>query len=199
MDNLRFSVYEIGVLDEQFSGAMNIGRGETPVMTFTLTIWNVVKGEKPMKKVLLSIALLVLCFSACGGGGGQSDSKAVEGKADELADAIINEVFRQDGFDEGGRTHDKWPDNKFTQHVPKPEIGMTRMCVITGSMCVITMHDPDASFWSMASKKAYAAQLREAGYTLNDDSADDGSWFSAYNSDGVLAEIRNGILITLPD
>lgn len=102
------------------------------------------------------------------------DEEEPSGEADN--DAAIPELVAGD-----------WPDNAFTELVPKPSAG-TAIASDTGdTYCVIEMD------WSIEEAMAYAEQLQNAGFNINvaaQDMSQAGMYtFVADNADGAKAKI----------
>lgn len=130
-----------------------------------------------MKKTILALACMaaVTMFAACGGG----SKKSADGttKTEEVVSS-------------------KWPENEYTKLIPQPE-GVT----LKGNEAIDNVyfigHTIVTSGWSVADAKAYAEQLKKAGFTIpgggSEDGVveDDGTTFSfaVKNSDGVNVSI----------
>ena len=130
-----------------------------------------------MKKTILALACMasLVIMTACGGG----SKKASDGTTN------TKEVVSS-----------KWPDTEHTKQVPKPE-GIT----IVGNQPIDNVytvgHTIVISDCSVATAKAYAEQLKKAGFTIPGSGSkdgvveDDGKTFSfaMENSDGVYVNI----------
>ena len=165
-----------------------------------------------MKKILaLALALmLALSLAACGGKAGPKPSSSSD--TDDTPPASSQQAAPSDSQQETPDTPDAsigdeeepsgeadnsaaipvlvagdWPDNAFTEFVPKPSTG-TAIAFDTGdTYCVIEMD------WSIEEAMAYAEQLQNAGFNVNvaaQDMSQVGMYtFVADNADSVKAKI----------
>ena len=93
-----------------------------------------------------------------------------------------------------------WPDNEFGQLVPQPNAGTVSSSVVAdmkigaaeGAGCRIDIS------WTGDDRKAYAAQLREAGFTIGefDESGEGDTYMVTANKEGALVTaMPQGIII----
>ena len=126
-----------------------------------------------MKKTIAFalVLLLLLVLAACGGG---EDDSAPSSDVDSDAALPV-----QTG--NGGTSSDlgQWPDNDFTQLVPKPSAGSVADTDTMGSTFLLAME------WTHEQASAYVQQLKEAGFDQNmsDLFVDSGS-FTGENTNG---------------
>ena len=151
-----------------------------------------------MKKLLsiTLILLLVLSFAACSSTGSSKQTSAeVESQGQDLAEKIISDSIKQDGLTDLNIAGKKWPDNEFTSLIPEPKSGTLGTSMRDGDVYVILVT------WTVEEVKAYAEQLKAAGFTYDNKVLDVGDYFfTCFNEDGVevKAGSLNGIIITLP-
>jgi predicted small secreted protein len=128
-----------------------------------------------MKKRILTLALalaLALTLAACGGnsdnGGGSTTTPPANGDTPAQTGNDGSQTTEQPANNGGG---EEWPDNAFTQQVPKPDdsvIGQHRG--YTKDFDQVDVSDADSIVFgmkwdSMDDAKAYAAEVKTAGFS----------------------------------
>jgi hypothetical protein len=124
-----------------------------------------------MKKLLtLALALtLTLSLAACGG-----TSNSGNGGSTTTPLANSGDTTPATSSTAGNNTATAWPDNEYTQQVPKPDGTVINSSVENLSVGTTTLTSFIAQMsWSKDEAKAYGAALKSAGFTersLEDDS-----------------------------
>ena len=92
-----------------------------------------------------------------------------------------------------------WPDNQFTQNLPKPEITILLAGTIGDTGFSVTFDDPTPD-----TVKAYAEQLKQAGYSEGtyEDGNEEAYTYSAKNAAGYYVMLHwapgaSGMLVTI--
>jgi len=133
-----------------------------------------------MKQIFTALMCMVAVamFTACGG---NANKKNADGTTETKSTVEV--------------VSEKWPVNEYTKLIPKLE-GVT----ITGNQATdnayFVGHDVVTSGWSIADCKAYAEQVKKAGFTIPGAGSDDVAketatsyTFGAENSDGVAVSL----------
>lgn len=130
-----------------------------------------------MKKTILALACMasLMIMTACGGGSKKSSDGTT--KTEEVVSS-------------------EWPENEYTKLIPQPE-GVTIEGNQANDNPYFVGHDIAISGWSVADAKAYAEQLKKAGFTIPGSGSEDGVVedngttfsFAVENSDGLYVSI----------
>lgn len=147
-----------------------------------------------MKKIYLALMCMaaVTMFTACGGG--NSNKKTADGKAEAKTEAKSDSK--------------KWPVTEYTKLIPQPKgITIYEEHAIAEDNPYFSGHQITVTDWSIEDCKAYAEELKKAGFTtipagyksLVGDDDDKKYSFRAENSDGVFVTVstytgRSGII-----
>ena len=166
-----------------------------------------------MKKYLAILLAFVLALSlaACGGGNdtpdpsgsdtadpGTSQQEQTDNSDSDTEDNSDSPVLTGDADDETkpDSGDSKWPDNEFTQQVPKPDFPVSSAMTM-GTIFTAVLQDITAD-----QLRNYAEQVKEVGYTIEPGGVDvDGIFqYSAYNEAGYWIMISpNQIEIHQPE
>ena len=151
------------------------------------TIKLITNDMKQILPVLMCLAA-VLTLTACRGG--KADKKSADVKTEVKAEAITEATSQ-------------WPVTEYTKLIPQPKgITIYEEHAIADDNPYFAGHQITVTDWSVADCKAYAEELKKAGFTTPGNGSDtvvikdtesDYS-FGARNSDGVYVTIgtRNG-------
>lgn len=133
-------------------------------------------------------------------GGGESKNSPSEKEAADIPDSTEKEVAKNPN--EKIVQASGWPDNKYTRQLPKPDIraGVSKT-VTHGFFIVFSVNFIDVTIENI---KTYAEQLRNFGYTVNQEETVPDSemyMFSAENEAGYIVVLswsgsRSKILIS---
>ncbi len=138
------------------------------------------------RSIILCLAAVTM-FCACGGNAdkkqaadGATETQQVETKASK--GGAVKEI----------KNGDSWPDNHFTQQVPKLDIPINEGGVsVSDKEVLIRINRANATPQQLA---AYWEKVKAAGFTVRTMNATDGSEYSASNAAGYRVSLTKGQL-----